>query len=224
MVKKRSTIIFIAIVAAIIIVLAAFIILTNGGSSTSALVGVRKGDEFIYDIKGYSSSGDSSAMSEEFLELNMTDWYKVTVTDVSGSDVSLDITWRYMNGTEISSTSSINVETGIYYPTNGFYPLYAANLKANDFIRPHGPDRSTINATSTRQYASGARETNRRSLVIESYDSQDPTRTWTENQNIQFDRQTGMLVELRDVNVYTNPEITLTVVWTLKETNRWTVS
>jgi hypothetical protein len=171
MVKKRSrTIIFLAIITAIIIVLAAFIILANSGSSASALPGVRKGDEFIYDIKGFSSSSDSSAMSQEFLELNMTDWYKVTVTDVSGSDVSLNITWRYTNGTEFKSTSSINVETGICYPTNGFYPIYAANLKANDFLRPHGPDRSTINETSTRQYASGARETNRRSLVFERYD------------------------------------------------------
>jgi hypothetical protein len=229
MVKKRSrTIIFIAIVTAIIIILA-FIIFTNLGaqSSLAASPGVRKGDEFIYDIKGYWSSNDPDLTAPESVqELNMTDWYKVTVTNVDGAEITLGTIWHFSNGTELTGTGNVNVETGIHYPTDGFWAIYAANLKANDFVRPTGPDRSTINQTSTRDYASGTRETNRISLQLEYYDANDPTysTTWTEYMNTQFDKQTGVLVELRDTSVYTNPDMTITLVWTIKDTNRWTVA
>jgi hypothetical protein len=116
------------------------------------------------------------------------------------------------------------VETGIKYPSDAFYLIYATNLNANDFVRPLGIDRSTVNETATKQYASGTRETNRLSLVQQSYDENDPTRTWTEYTNIHFDRQTGALVELRDTNVYTNPDMTLTLLYTITDSTVWTIS
>jgi hypothetical protein len=225
--KGFRKIIFIAIVTAIIIILA-FVILTNLGSQgLVAAPGVRKGDEFTYDLKGFWSSTDLNATIPENLhQINMTDWFRVTVTDVTGADVAINTIWRFSNGTEITGTGNINVETGIHYPTNGFWGIYASNLKANDFARPTGPDRSTINQTSTRNYASGTRETNRISLELKYYDANDPTytTTWTEYMNTHFDKQTGVLVELRDTSVYTNPDQTITLLWTITSTNRWTVS
>lgn len=226
MFKKRSSVIFLAIISVIIIVLA-FVIFTHLGSQPGLIAapGVKVGDEFTYDIKGFWSSQDpDAAPSESFFELNMTEWFKVTVTGVSGAEVSVNTTWRFNNGTEFERASSINVETGMPYPSDAFYPIYAANLKANDYVRPIGPDRSTVNETSTRQYASGTRETNRISVVQESYDANEPSRTWTENTNIYFDRRTGVLVELCDTNVYTNPDATLTILWTIRDTNVWAVS
>ena len=228
MVKKRSrTIIFIAIVTSIIIILS-FLILTNLSSQgLVAAPGVRKGDEFTYDLKGYWSSNDPEATIPENLpQINMTDWFKVTITDVNGADITIETVWHFNNGTEITGTGNINVETGIHYPTNGFWGIYASNLKANDFVRPTGPDRSTINQTSTRNYASGTRETNRISLEIKYYDANDPTytTTWTEYMNTHFDKQTGILVELRDTSVYTNPDQTITLLWTIINTNRWQIS
>ena len=156
----------------------------------------------------------------------MTESYKVTVTDVNGADVTVETVWRFGNGTELTGTGNVNVETGIHYPTNGFWAIYATNLKANDFARPIGPDRSTINETSTREYASGTRETNRISLELQYYDANDPTysTTWTEYMNTHFDRQIGILVELRDTSVYTNPDMTITLLWKITDTNRWAVS
>lgn len=225
--KKRSRmLIFLAIAVAIIIIIA-FVIYTNWGSQGETVIapGVKAGDEFTYSINGFFSSTESNVTaSEEFLQLNMTEWFKVLVTDVSDQVVSVNTTWRFTNGTEFKESSTINVDTGIAYPSNGFYPIYAANLKANDYLRPHGPDRSTINETSTRQYASGTRQTNRRTISISAYDEDDPTRTWVETPTIYFDKQTGILVELRDVNVYTNPQMTLTILWKLTDTNLWQVS
>ena len=221
--KRSRNLIYLAIA---VIVIVAFVIYTSLGSQgeTGVVPGVRVGDEFTYSINGFFSSNDPNATAPEgFMELNMTEWFKVLVTDVSDQDVTVSTTWRFTNGTELNATSSINVDTGIPYPTNGFYPIYAANLKANDYIRPHGPDRSTINETSNRQYASSTRQTNRRTISIPAYDENDPSRTWIETPTIYFDKQTGMLVELRDVNVYTNPQMTLTVLWKLTDTNVWKV-
>jgi hypothetical protein len=226
MVKKRSRrILFIAILLVVIIILAFVIFL--GSQSGQVVPGVKEGDEFIYDVKGFWSSNDPNAtLPETFLQLNMTEWYKVTVTGVSGSEVSINTTWRFTNETELTGQGTVNVETGICYPTDGFYGVYAANLQVNGRLRPLGIDRSTINQTSTRDYASGTRETNTVSLVLEYYDADDPTNstTWTEYMNTHFDRQIGILVELRDINVYTNPQQTLTIVWKIKESNVWTIS
>jgi hypothetical protein len=224
--KRSRKLIFLAIAVAIIVIVA-FVIYTNWGSQGETVIapGVKAGDEFTYSINGFFSSNDPSVtVPENFQQINTTEWFKVLVTDVSDEVVSVNTTWRFTNGTELNESSTINVDTGIPYPTNGFYPIYAANLKANDYIRPHGPDRSTINETINRQYASGTRQTNRRTISIPAYDENDPTRTWVETPTIYFDKQTGILVELRDVNVYTNPEMTLTVVWKLTDTNLWQVS
>ena len=225
--KKRSLKLIYLAIAVVIIVIVAYVIYTGVGSQGETVVvpGVRVGDEFTYSINGFFSSNDPNATaSDAFMSLNMTEWFKVLVTAVSDQDVTVNTTWRFTNGTVLNATSSINVDTGVPYPSNGFYPIYAANLKANDYLRPHGPDRSTINETSNRQYASGARETNRRTITIENYDENDPSRTWIETPTIYFDKQTGMLVELRDINVYNSPQMTLTVLWQLTDTNAWQVS
>jgi hypothetical protein len=223
--KQRSRVILLSSLSVIIIIVA-FIIVTYLGSQSDlvAAPGIKAGDEFTYDIKGFWSSQDHDATpSESFFELNMTELFKVTVIGVSGAEVSINTTWRFNNGTEFERASSINVETGMKYPSDAFYLIYAANLKANDFVRPLGLDRSTVNETATRQYASGTRETNRLSLVQEFYGENDPTRTWIEYTNIHFDRQTGVLVELRDTNVYTKPDVTLTLLYAIKDTNVWTI-
>jgi hypothetical protein len=230
MVKKRSRLILFIAVLLVVIIILAFVIFTYLGSQSNqvAVPGVKEGDVFIYDVRGLWSSNDPNAtMLEAFLQLNMTEWYQITVTEVSGAQVSINTTWRFNNGTELKGTGTVNVETGICYPTNGFWAIYAANLKADDRLRPLGPDQSTINETTTRNYGAGStRETNLVSLVLQYYDADDPTfsTTWTEYINTYFDRQTGMLVELRDISMYTNPQQTLTIVWKITESNVWTIS
>jgi len=156
----------------------------------------------------------------------MTDWYRITVTNVSDAQVSINTAWHFSNGTELDGDGYVNLETGINYPSQGFWAIYAANLRAGDLVRPNGIDRSTINETITKDYGSGTRETNHLSLVLQYYDANDPTgtKTWTEYMSTYFDRQTGMLVQFSDISMYTNPTMTLTVTWTLRDTNVWAVS
>jgi hypothetical protein len=226
MVKKRSRVILLLGVLAIVIIILAFIIYIQFGSQSAMVSGVTEGDVFTYGIKGFWSSSDPNAtLPENFLQINMTDWYKVTVTGVNGSQVSINTIWRFTNGTELVGTGNVNLETGISY--GGFWAIYAANLRAGDHVRPNGPDRSTVNETNTKGYgAGGTRETNLLSLVRQYYDADDPTygTTWTEYMSTYFDKQTGVLVELSDISLYTNPQMTLTLIWSIRDTNRWTVS
>ena len=41
-----------------------------------------------------------------------TDYYKVTITDVNGTTVSMDTLWRFINGTEITVPQTIDLSNG----------------------------------------------------------------------------------------------------------------
>jgi hypothetical protein len=226
MVKKRSRLRLIVAVALVIVIVLALIIFLGAQATQGVVPGVKAGDEFVYDIKGFWSPTDpNTTMSDYFVQLNMTDSYTIMVTDVTGSEVSISTTWRFTNGTELTGTNTVDVDTGVVYPSDAFWAIYAANLKENDRARPSGVSQATINETETRDYTSGARETNFVSLTEQYYDADDPTgtRTWTEIMNTKFDKQTGILVEFRDISLYTNPSITTNIAWTLKDSNVWDV-
>jgi hypothetical protein len=198
---------------------------TSIANLAQALVpGVTQGNEFTYDIMGlWSSPSTNVEIPAYLLEFNKTDYYKVIATEVSGADVSVHTVWRFANGTEIEGDSEINLETGIY--TGGFWAIFAADLGANDRVRPQGYDQSTVNETITRDYLGGERETNHLMLTLQQYDSSDPTHTslYTEKSDIYFDKQTGMLVELRDDDFYSNPSRTVTIIWKIRDSNVWNV-
>jgi len=225
--KRQSRIVMLLSILLIVIIILAIIVYTNlGNQPAEAIPGVTKGDVFTYNVMGIVNTKDPDAeIPAQILDLNNTDWYRVTVTDVSGPDVSIDTVQHFKNGTEIAGTGTVNVETGINSPVNGFWTIFAANLRKNDRIRPNGPERSTVNATLDRDYGVGVtRETNALSIITQYYDSENPDITYTEYGNTYFDRQTGMLVELRYISVYTDPQVTLTLLWKIRDTNRWAVS
>jgi hypothetical protein len=226
--RKRSRLkLYVAVVLVVVIVLALVVFLVIQPSQGRA-PGVKVGDEFIYDITGtYSPDSANASVPENFYQLNMTEWYKITVTNVNTSQVAVDTVWHFTNGTELNQASTVNIETGTTYPSNGFWAIFAANLKENDVLRPSGMEQNTINETKTTDYGAGvARETNVVTQVRQYTDQDDPTGSTTMNEivTIQFDKQTGMLVRLADVSIYNNPQITLNISWKLKESNVWTVS
>lgn len=134
-------------------------------------VGVNVGDWFMYEGTLVLWEADASVPfppNEYALilqEYNVTDWYKYTVTDIVGSNVTFDVLVHWSNGTETTSilvdnmTSSFsmmvigaNLEPGIqirdefdWEPVIGF-PLF-------------WPAR-TLNETIMVEYESGPREMN----------------------------------------------------------------
>ena len=80
------------------------------------------------------------------MEQNQTEWIRVTVTGVSGSQILTQITTHYQNGTEISSDGSSNIETG---EGSGGPPFIGADLGKNGLINPSASEPWYINETVT---------------------------------------------------------------------------
>jgi hypothetical protein len=229
MTKKLHKIVILVIVAVCVIGFAALLLyapqLTQNPDET-VVAGVVAGDVFTYNIKAYATAMDANAtVPESFSELNMTEWYQVTITQVNDSEISFSSIWRFTNGTEIDATGKVNIKTGMGN-SQEFWAIYASGLEAGDFARPFGLNRQVINATEKRSYKSGERETN--SILAESmfYETDDPTgnSTCESYRSIYFDKQTGMLVEFVNSDFYSSPQLLLVLRWEIADTNVWTVA
>jgi hypothetical protein len=222
--KKRSRLILLVTVVLIIIVVIAAIILLNLGSQSSEVTaGVSVGDTFTYELQGLWESNDPNAtISDIILQMNMTESYQITITNVSRTEVSLHTVWRFRNGTEIAGDGTVDIATGI--SSGGFWAIYAANLDKGQIAHATGPEPVEITSTVDKQYLSGKRQTNILMMSAQYQNRDDPSRVYTDSRVVQFDKKTGMLVELRNENVYNIPEKTETIVWTLVDSNVWTVA
>ncbi|HDQ05919.1 MAG TPA: hypothetical protein ENN36_04245 [Candidatus Bathyarchaeota archaeon] len=163
-------------------------------------VGVAEGDWFTYGLDFSWNTTDSDSLfppSEygDWERINETEWIKVTVTDVSGTNVSFQYLTHYENGTEEIGDGYIDADTGD--ESNAALSIISANLGENDSIYTSG-DYSMwmINETITRTYPDGARNTNHINMTYEF--------SWTINElhyyfyqsiNLYWDKETGILVE-----------------------------
>ena len=184
--------------------------------------GVIVGNEFVYSLKSSWTSNDPNAvMPNGLADINMTDYYKVTVTTVSGANVSTHTQWHYANGTDIETDGSVNTETTEYQ--GGFWTIIGSNLGEKDRVHPNfDQDQSTINETVMWDYVGYKRETNHLDLEFSNEESDIPGATYTEHLTTYFDKQTGALVQLEDTHTYHNPDITFAVTWKLVSQNAWT--
>jgi hypothetical protein len=210
----------------ILIVVTAAIIYATQPAPAKAVVGVQVGDSFTYSLMGTSNLSDPNAMeSPSFSQYNDTDYYKVTITDVNGSSVSLDTLWRFKKGSEIRGNQTIDLSNGNKTVDPGFWAIYSSNLTVGDLLRPTGHDGLTVNLTETRTYVDSTREINLMFTGAESFLASDPTRgtlryDYTE---IYFDKQTGMLETLYWITNYNNPLKTEFIKWTLVNSTVWAV-
>jgi hypothetical protein len=201
--------------------LSVLLCLTMVGSvwAQTRVPGVFQGNTFTYDVTAsWSSNSPTAAVPAELLDINKTEYYRVTIAAVSGAEITTQTVWRFINGTETNTVGTINVETGI--TNGGFWAIVAGNLGVNDRLHPSGQNYITVNATVTRDYLGGARETNH--LILTLQDS-DTGGDFIEHVDYYFDKQTGMLVQLNDAKVYSNPTTTITKFWRIKESNVWVV-
>ena len=218
---------YIAIVLLVILCVATAAIIyttTQPPSLKSAVSGVNVGDTFTYSLKGFSNLTDQNAVTPDyFSQFNETEYYKVIITGVNGSQVSFNTIWRFTNGTEIPKTQSVDVSIGSI--NQEFWAIYASNLNVNDLLRPNGHDGLIVNSTKSIQYKDSNRETNFWSIENQFFDINDPTYSTQryDYMSVNFDKQTGMLVGLSNVQMYNNPAMTLTITWKLTDSSVWAV-
>jgi|WetSurMetagenome_2_1015567.scaffolds.fasta_scaffold140482_2 hypothetical protein len=228
-VKKRSNLkVYIAIIAVIVLVIAGFaaIYLLNSGTKPVG-VGVRVGDTFTYSIMGTSEFADPTNTSDTpgFDQYNQTDYFKITITDVTGTNVSMDASWHFLNGTQQNYRQTVDLASGNKSDASGFWAIYPSNLTATELLRPLGADGRVVNKTISNVYASGNREINFWFINNQFYDSRDTSygTQMYDYRNIYFDKITGMLTSYDEYQVFNNPQMQEVISWRLVSTSVWDV-
>jgi hypothetical protein len=193
--------------------------------TASGKPGVMQGDYLIYSITSHWSTTNSSlTVPNELLQYNSTLRFNVDVDVIEGSIVVILNTWVFTNGTDLTAPSYSNVDSGELIRSLPGYPafqgIYDANLTVNNLLHPSGNDSLTISQTITRDYYSGKRDTN---VVITSDPIKDiNNKIGTQIISNYIDKSKGVLVELN--NDIKFADYNASIIWTLKDTNLWTVS
>ncbi len=225
-VKKSHTKLYLAVILVAILAISAVAIVYATLNAPKVEVGVKVGDTFTYSLKGTSYLiGDNATETPGFSNYNNTDHYKITITAINASNVSMDTTWRFLNGTELKATQTIDIGNGQKSDENGFWAIYPANLNIGNLLRPKGYDGIIVNNTDTYDYASGERGRCFWRINNQFYDVRDESHETLmyDYRDIFFDRETGMLTSFTNHQFYNNPEMELVIVWTLIETSVWEV-
>jgi hypothetical protein len=227
--KKNSSRIYVIVglILVLVLLIAALVYLVQPVPAKPAVPGVKAGDTFTYSIRCHSTLGSDEAVEPDgFSQFNQTDYYKVAITDVEGSVVSFTTTWRFINGTEILNNEWVDLSFGNKTSDNTFWPIYGSNLNKGDKIRPLGADGLTVISVDTKTYAGTSRYRNYWYLQDTFYDTTDETMTSQriETNSVYFDKETGLLDILTNIQEYNSPSMRLVITWQLTSSSVWKVS
>jgi hypothetical protein len=188
--------------------------LSATASAQTTVVGVHPGNTFNYSYSlSWSSTNPASSIPEEDLQLNNTQFIKITVLNVDGTLINVDFTRHFNNGTEITQNGNIDVDTQLLEVPYSFM-IIRADANPGEKIYPTG-GHSVLSDTATSTYSVGQRETIR-------YSSQQTSDFNSEKIEILYDQTNGVGLE------YTveTTETSGTYVTTTKETmliNSWVI-
>jgi hypothetical protein len=176
----------------LICLLYAFVI---SAAAQPRMVGVDVSDWFKYVATVDWSSNDPNATFpppdwEMLEEMNETEWMLCTFESISGTNITLQFTSHFKNGTEIVENGYIDVDTG---DGNMTYVVISSNLDVNDTVYT-SLEYSTqkINETVIRSYPNVVRETNHMNQTMTGIFNET---SLYYSKNIYWDRPTGMCVE-----------------------------
>jgi hypothetical protein len=182
-------------------------------ATTTPSPGVSPGSVFTYDFFVFWNSTDQNATPPaDVVELNKTATIKLTITQVNGLMVLMNITSRFENETEgIPQEGMVNILSGSSIRAFGL--IVSPKLVANNVVYPYGDYNFTINGTATRTYPFGERET-----AYYNENSTDVLGYVYVFDNMYFDRETGVMLEWYTERVATsNSSETGALLWKIKE-------
>jgi len=186
--------------------------------------GLHVGDVFTYNMTASSYLITQDAVTPAYLvQYNMTDYYQVSITSVKGDTIGFNTLWQFNNGTAVTDSESINLDTGV--STGGFWAIYLPGLNEGALLNPQANNGLIVNSTSTQTYATSTRTTNNWSTQNILTNANDPTGS-TQQDNfwtVNFDEATGMLTSLTNVQEYNNPGLNIAIVWQLTNSTVWQV-
>ena len=177
------------------------VVVASVTASPTRTVGVNTGDWIkFWDIDVTWSSNDPNASKVLYgmdLEMyNQTEWMMAEITQVSGTNVTVQSIVHFKNGTEEISGGWVDVETG--EGVNATSMVIGANLNEGDPIYTAG-DYSNwfINETITRLYPDSTREANHINMTY-AYNYTMPPDIDVDyfySMNFYWDKATGIMVE-----------------------------
>jgi hypothetical protein len=226
--KRSSKTIYAAVILLVILIVSAgaIIYVVANPPPKVVTVGVHVGDNFIYNITSTSTLiGLDAVEPPGFFQYNQTEYYKITITDVTGTNVSMNTLWRFKNGTEVIGTQQLDIASGKKVDDNGFWALYPADLNVGDLLRPTGFDGLTVNRTDTRVFADSTRWENFWFIDNQFFNVNDPTQSTQryDYTGVTFDKSTGMLETLTNYQEYNNPAMKQTITWNIASSSVWVV-
>lgn len=185
-------------------------------AQTQGVPGVSVGDTFTYKSTYLWNSANSNEVVPAYLTAQNETTLQVTVQQVAGSTAVLEDVFTYKNGTQVSTTETDEVNSGI----TGTVLLYAANLTGGSLLFPGATDLPyIINGTGFRDFAGEIREVNH--IEVNNTGAEGTAYSYM---NLYFDKQTGVLIEYYLTTVYTDlPNQTVTQHLVLQESNVWTI-
>ncbi len=189
------------------------------GSGRIWTAGVVVGDFFNYKTYGvFKSSEPDILFNIPAFEQNNTEFVRIDIIKVAGSVIHQQYTLHFNDGSE----TSFSLKTDIDPVTAGYFrfsekgiPICAANMDLGD---PIATLQLRVNQTFKKNYPSGdERETNR---VLWNFPED-----WG---YCDFDKKTGVLVELNRVHLFINPSsgsiVSKTDVIKLTNSSVWPVN
>ena len=186
--------------------------------TSQVAVGVLAGNVFKYKVTYFwNSTNPSDPVPSNWAEANTTEYYQATVKEVTGTTVVLQTVQHFLNGTDLTKDNElIDVSMG----AGGSLLVYAANLVEGSYLYPAATYLPwIINATVSRPYGSGVRETNW--ITVKMTDVESYVYRFT---SLYFDKATGVLVDAYFEDVFSDmPAQTFSRTIVITESSMWTV-
>jgi hypothetical protein len=177
-------------------------------------VGVKPGDTFNYSYKiNWDSTDPTATVPAQYSELNTTQFIRITVITVTDSQINVDYTRHFNNGTEQTQNGNIDVNAQILEIPYSLL-IIRADGNPGEKVYPAG-GHSILNETSTRTYDIGQVDTIR-------YVSPDTAGANSEKTEIYYSRTNGAGVEYTSVSQETSGSFVTTTRETLLITS-WVV-
>jgi hypothetical protein len=193
----------------------------TSGQIPQPVPGVSPGNTFTYDFSAFfwNYTNPNAAPPADLVELNKTESIRITITQVSGSMVLMNITSRFENGTETPpSEDFVDIMSGASVKAFGL--IVSPKLATNNVVYPYGTINFTINDTMTRTYSFGVRET-----AHSSVNTTGVVGTVYAFDDLYFDRETGVMLEWYAEQVQTSsPNEKTALLWKIKEFDLSTIA
>ena len=221
--SNKATLTIILLIVLIVAAVGAYLVFSG---PKKAVVGVHVGDTFTYKLTGtVTLQAIDATITPGFEVYNQTEYYKVAITEINGTNVTFNTDWHFRNGTSVTDTQTLDISNGLSSITNGFWAMYSSGLNVGNLIRPTGHDGITVNQTSTKTYPDGGRTRCFWSIENQFFDINDPTHNTLryDYTAVYFDQKTGILETLNNITYYNNPLKTEAITWQLVSTSVWTV-